>query len=525
MNHLRRVNGECSAGAQQLSSQFALFLLGVAMALFVLPSLAAAQQIGPAPDPDTVSQLHSLLSDRLGFLVLGAAFLAIGIAALMIGTLHAEFRDGVMLLFGIMSVLWGLRFASRAPVVHLLIGGGPDTWALFARGLTYFCAPPAFAFIWRLFGRGWKSSVRILTWFSTTFAVIASLVLALDRDPHRLLYVFNIMILAGAVVIVTSLLQPESRYHPELRVLIIGGVCSLLFIVLENLRSLDLIPVPFDVEWMGVVIFYGSLGYIAVGHLIGVERQLAALQQELETARRIQFSILPHESPATAHLAIATRYHPMAEVAGDYFDFADIDAHRCGFLIADVSGHGVPAALIASMVKVAFQAQAEHREIPEQVLAGMNGILGHRLEGQFVTAGYAFIDMAAGKLRYAGAGHPPLYILSGGGELHELVSEGLMLGPFPEARYAGTERNLLPGDRILMYSDGIIEVFNRRGEEFGVKRLKDILCEETGLSAEEMADRLLLETKTWAGIGKGGTLEDDLTLIIIDVLSGGNDRA
>jgi sigma-B regulation protein RsbU (phosphoserine phosphatase) len=525
MNHLRRVEGECSAGAHRLPSQFALFLLGVAVALLVLPSLVAAQQSGPAPDPDTITQLRSLLSDRLGFLILGAAFLAIGIAVLMMVVFQAEFRDGVMLLFASMSLLWGLRFVSRAPVVHLLIGGGPDTWALYARGLTYCCAPPAFAFVWRLFGRGWKSSVRTLTWVSTAFAVIATLVLAFDRDPHRLLYVFNLMILAGAVVIVASLLQPEIRKLPELKVLVFGGVCSLLFIVLENLRSLDLIPVPFDVEWIGVVIFYGVLGYIAVGHLIGVERQLAALHQELETARRIQFSILPHESPATAHLAIATRYLPMAEVAGDYYDFADVDAQRCGFLIADVSGHGVPAALIASMIKVAFQAQAEHRENPEQVLAGMNGILGHRLEGQFVTAGYAFIDMAAGKLRYAGAGHPPLYILSSGGELRELVSEGLMLGPFAEARYAGTERNLLPGDRILMYSDGIIEAFNRRGEAFGVKRLKDMLCEETELSAEEMADRLLLVTKNWAGIGKGGTLEDDLTLIIIDVLSGRTDQA
>ncbi len=497
----------------------------VAVAMFTLPALASAQQAGPTLDSDTITQLQSLLTERLGFLVLGAAFLAIGLAVLMLVATRFEFHDGVILLFGVMSLLWGLRFVSRAPVIPLMIGGEPDTWALFTRGLTYFSAPPAFAFVWRLFGRGWKSSVRTLTWVSTAFAVIAILILVVDHDPDRLIRVFNIMILAGAVVIVTSLLQPESRNHPELKKLVIGGLCSLVFIVLENLSSLGLIRIPFGVEWIGVIILYGTLGYMAVGHFIGVERRLTALQQELATARQIQFSILPHDPPAATRLAIATRYLPMTEVAGDFFDFAKVDTERCGFLIADVSGHGVPAALVAAMVKVAFQAQACHRETPEQVLAGMNEMLGHRLERQFVTAGYAFIDTTAGKLRYAGAGHPPLYILSGGGEVQELFAKGLMLGPFPEAEYSGVEQDLAPGDRILMYTDGIVETFNQQDEEFGEERLKNLLCTGTELSAEEMADRLLLETKAWAGIGEGDSLEDDLTLIVIDVLPGRNNHA
>ncbi len=142
------------------------------------------------------------------------------------------------------------------------------------------------------------------------------------------------------------------------------------------------------------------------------------------------------------------------------------------------------------MVKVAFQAQTCHRETPEQVLAGMNEMLSHRLERQFVTAGYAFIDTTAGKLRYAGA-----------------------------------EQDLAPGDRVLMYTDGIVETFNQQDEEFGEERLKSLLCSGTGLSAEEMADRLLLETKTWAGIGEGDSLDDDLTLIVIDVSPGMDDHS
>jgi sigma-B regulation protein RsbU (phosphoserine phosphatase) len=100
-----------------------------------------------------------------------------------------------------------------------------------------------------------------------------------------------------------------------------------------------------------------------------------------------------------------------------------------------------------------------------------------------------------------------------------------MLGPFPEAQYTGTDRDLAPGDRILMYTDGIVEAFNRQDEEFGEERLKSLLRTGTELSAEEIADRLLLKTRIWAGIGEGDTLEDDFTLIVIDVLSGGNDHA
>ncbi len=521
LRHFRLCRENSTAAADHLS-HFALLLAAIVVAASAMPPLATAQQTGPGLVPFT--PLQSLLVERLGFLVLGAAFLAIGLTVLLLVATRIEFRDGIILLFGIMSLLWGLRFLSRAPVIPLLVGGDADTWALFTRGLAYFSAPPAFAFVWRLFGRGWKSSVRILTWVSSAFAVFASLAMAIDHDPLRFVQAFDILILAGAAVIVATLLQPGSRKHPGLKKLVIGGLCSLVFIVLNNLSSLGLVRIP-DVEWIGVVILFGTLGYMTVGHFIGIERRLTALQQELATARQIQFSILPHESPATKHMAIATRYLPMTEVAGDFFDFAEIDAQRCGFLIADVSGHGVPAALIAAMVKVAFKTQAACWESPAQVLTGMNEILGHRRDGQFVTAGYAFIDTTTGKLRYAGAGHPPLYIVSGGDEVQELSPEGLMLGPFPEARFVEAKRDLAPGDRILMYTDGMVEAFNRQDEEFGEERLKRLLCAGTGLSAEEMADRLLLEIKDWAGIGEGDTLEDDLTLIIIDFLPGGSVHA
>jgi serine phosphatase RsbU (regulator of sigma subunit) len=169
------------------------------------------------------------------------------------------------------------------------------------------------------------------------------------------------------------------------------------------------------------------------------------------------------------------------------------------------------------MVKVAFQAQAGHSEGPARVLTGMNRMLGHRLDGQFVTAGYACIDTSRQTLRYAAAAHPPLYIKNrGDAKIEKLQSNGLMLGPFPEAEYQSSDRQLTPGDRILMYTDGISEASNARGEEFGDDRIENLMAAGDDLSADQFADRLLQEVKAWSG-GARVAPADDLTLIVIDL--------
>src|SRR5262249_60340112 len=119
----------------------------------------------------------------------------------------------------------------------------------------------------------------------------------------------------------------------------------------------------------------------------------------------------------------------MTDVAGDFYDFLELDARRLGILIADVSGHGVPAALIASMVKVALAAQRDHADSPAAVLAGMNEALCGRLAGQYVTAAYLFVDSESRLIRYGAAGHPPLVRCSrADGNVHEVGHNGLSLG-------------------------------------------------------------------------------------------------
>src|SRR6516165_2652519 len=136
--------------------------------------------------------------------------------------------------------------------------------------------------------------------------------------------------------------------------------------------------------------------------------QLLALNTELEMARRIQLSILPHQLPKLDGLDIAVRFHPMASVGGDFYDFINIDDKHLGILLADVSGHGLPSALIASMLQVALTAQVGHASDPAKVLSGLNRALCGKFTQNFVTGAYVYVDLEKNLIRYGGAGHPAL---------------------------------------------------------------------------------------------------------------------
>jgi len=247
-------------------------------------------------------------------------------------------------------------------------------------------------------------------------------------------------------------------------------------------------------------------------------QQLSAIQKELETARLIQQSILPETAPQIDGLDIAGRYLPMASVAGDFYDFVVVDKKHVGILVADVSGHGMPAALIASMLKIALAAQSAHADNPARVLHGLNQALCGKFQHHYVTAAYAFVDMEKRKLTYAGAGHPPLLIWGPTSpKVRDVLENGLFLGKFAFATYSSVEVPLASGDRAVLYTDGVSETNNPEGAEFGSERLRPFLAAEKNGSAKELADRLLEEVERWAGRGHGEDLDDDITIVTMRV--------
>ena len=234
----------------------------------------------------------------------------------------------------------------------------------------------------------------------------------------------------------------------------------------------------------------------------------------MEIAREIQTGLLPEKNLSVAGLTAASRYIPASSVAGDFYDFLQKD-DGLGVLIADVSGHGVPAALSASMVKVAIRAQRDWADDPARVLSGLNSILCGNLQGQFVTAGYLYLDPRRGALTYAGAGHPPLLAWRGREKRVESIEEnGLVLGIFPEGAYKSMTAALEPGDRFVLYTDGIAEAPSLSGEEFGMERFTSFLAEHAGSSAQELCDALIKHVTAWTGNPR--EQHDDLTLIVVD---------
>lgn len=463
-----------------------------------------------------VAQAHLRgLRGDLGYLGLAAISLFIGILAFARAARGGERRDTVVLLFATMSVIFGLRYLGRTGSIRSMSGWSDLEWQRVTAALAYANSAVTWCFFRQYFGPGWRSFLHLFAWAFIVFGSIAIPLVFIHPDPDLLGPTNNVLVIVGLLALVASVLRSESRHTVETRIWVVGGSAAAFFVILDNLRDLRVVALfQYSVEWLGLLILYGTLGVLTARQLLNRERRLTAIDIELDTARRIQTGILPQRMPRVEGLTVAARYVPMSEVAGDFYDFAEVEGGGLGVLVADVSGHGVPAALIASMVKVASASESNHAREPARVLTNMNRILAGQLEDQFVTAGYAFVDPVGGELRYSGAGHPPLMVLSADdGGIAELSRNGLMLGPFPGAEYEHVARALRPGDRILMYTDGIIEAVNSADEQFGAVRLREVLAASQGLNTEGVADTLMEKVGAWAG----QAIDDDVTVVVIDV--------
>jgi hypothetical protein len=381
---------------------------------------------------------------------------------------------------------------------------------------------PLSLFLSRVAGERLRRFCYWLLAVQTVFAVLGILAAAFGVSLARLHIANNILVLgtiaAAALFLITDRRSVDPRPHltHQVRVFIAGFAVWLLFVVHANLLGLGILT-GYNVEFLGFLVFVGCLAYISAYRTFANEERLSTINNELAIARRIQSSILPQSVPSLRGLEIAARYKPMSAVAGDFYDFLIVDEKRVGILVADVTGHGVPAAMIASMLKVAFAGQVAHAHDPALVLTGLNRALCGKFKEHFVTAAYLFVDLEKNLLRYAAAAHPPLMLASvAADKVSEIEANGLMLGMFPEAAYSFVELRVGSGDRCLLYTDGVFEASNAAQEEFGKSRCKEFLEMQRAIPTAGFADALLDKIAGFCGYASGRTQDDDITLLVLD---------
>jgi len=242
--------------------------------------------------------------------------------------------------------------------------------------------------------------------------------------------------------------------------------------------------------------------------------ELLSLQQELEIASRMQLSILPQAFPDMATLDVAARMIPAKEVGGDFYDFFLIDERRAAFVVADVSGKGIPAAFFMMIARTLLKATALHLISPQHTLARLNDLLSRENEQMmFVTLFYGVVDLQTGDLRYANAGHNPPVLIRPDGRAEMLPQlEGMAVAVFPGVDFAEGSLRLEPGEALALYTDGVTEAFDAGGGMFGNDRLMETARAAGGSTAAETVDRLFVAVQ---GFAAGVPASDDITALVL----------
>jgi predicted ester cyclase len=243
------------------------------------------------------------------------------------------------------------------------------------------------------------------------------------------------------------------------------------------------------------------------------ERERERIEQELLVARRIQQASLPKEVPTLEGWQIFPLYQPAREVGGDFYDFHLLSGGRLGLAVGDATGKGVPAALVMSTTCGMLRLAAQNYSSPGEMLSRVNEALFPYIPpNMFVTCFYCILDPKSASLSYANAGHDLPYLRRRGGGCEEVRARGMPLGLMPGMDYEQNEIVLDAGEAALLYSDGLVEAHDPKGELFGFPRLQELLAEH-GDEKKSLEEALLQELSSF--VGEGWEQEDDITLLTL----------
>jgi phosphoserine phosphatase RsbU/P len=466
-------------------------------------------------EPLTVALLRSQVAN----VVIGIVFLFVGLTALGMAVIRRRREFRVLVWFGLFIGMYGARLLAQvADALGFVSKSSPLDHLITI--VDYLLVVPGLLFWVELSLGKLRRFLQVLTVLGAGTGILGLCLFYTSGPSYRLLrnnvFIAISMLLVVAVVVAVPALSRKYLVIQS-RVLVFAVPAIAVVALYVNLSGILGYRADFWIEPPAFVFWVFALGYVAAQRVFSNERRLFSIESELETARQIQFSILPSSAPKVKNVRIAASYDPMSAVAGDFYQFIQVDPYRVGVLLADVSGHGVPAALISSMIKVATQSVAVFANDPAQVLRGLNRILSTELKGQLTSAAYLWIDTENHTARYSAAGHPPLLCWRDGrGELERIESNGLLFGIADDCDYPVRNLTVESGDRFLIYTDGLVEPENARGESFGDRQLEQVVRKNLALPAPEMLQQLLSELQKWRPASM--SQQDDITLIVVDVV-------
>jgi hypothetical protein len=459
----------------------------------------------------------SNLATELTEAIVGSLFVAIGLAAVVAGLSARPRREFPAIWFGTFCLLYGVRLAAKSALIAAVGSLPPDLVQYIEAFITYSILIPAGLFMESLIGPGWHQMVR-RTWQAGCVYAVGGMVNDLARREPEASIELNapLLLLSVGIQVAHLLAMPRSGgWSREVRAVAVAGAIFTGTAIYETVSARNVFGRNVDLEPFAMLLFTVTLAWFVFARARTQAYGFVALSRELELARDIQQSLLPQQLPDVPGLRITGTYLPMGAVAGDFYDVILLADQRVMVLVADVSGHGVGAALVSSMVKVAFAAESERYDDPADVLGGINRALTGKFERAYITACCAVVDAPRHTVHYAAAGHPPALLRRSGGRIERLEEGGIVLTLVAAATYRSMTVAFAPGDRLLLFTDGLLEAARGTGDDFfGDAEFARVVAQTA--ASDDMTTSVLGAHRSW--IGPRTPLSDDVTLVVVEAV-------
>ncbi len=317
----------------------------------------------------------------------------------------------------------------------------------------------------------------------------------------------------------TLLQKLQEKNDPALKTVIVSAYGDM-----ENIRTamnrgaFDFVTKPIDFNDLQVTIEKGMKEIAAIKSALDDRRQLLDVQRDLGTAARIQQSILPRRFPAFPHrneFSVYAEMHPAKHIGGDFYDFFLIDDTHLGFVIGDVSGKGIPAALYMAVARTMIKGIASQILDPAECLSRVNTMLIPDSDAStFVTVFYGVLETTTGVIQYCNGGHNLPFIIRKSAEVVQAEdTKGILLGQIEPFTFGTGEVQFSQGDRIVLYTDGVTEAMNPLQELYSESRLSEFLTKNKPDLLENLVRGIVVDILKYMG---KANQTDDITLLALE---------